>query len=141
VAHAPTRLGRLLAACTLAVALSAAAGCGTAPASATVTGDVTLDGKPLKEGLIRFVPVDGQTPTADARIVDGKFTATVPPGEKRIEISASRVVGKQKMYDTPDSPVVEQTAEALPARYNVRSELTWTIQKGTQERQFELKSK
>ena len=68
-------------------------------------------------------------------------TATVPPGEKRVEISAAKVVRKIKMYDTPDSPVVDETAELLPARYNVHSELTMTVQKGAQEKRFDLKSK
>jgi hypothetical protein len=117
------------------------AGCAPEATTGTVTGEVTLDGQPLKQGLIRFVPVDGKTPTADAAVTDGKFIATVPPGEKRVEISAAKVVRKIKMYDTPDSPVVDETAELLPARYNVRSELTMTVQKGTQEKRFELKSK
>jgi hypothetical protein len=110
-------------------------------AKGTVTGEVTLDGQPLKTGLIRFVPADGKTPTADATISDGKFTAVVPLGEKKVEISAPKVVGKLKMYDTPDSPVVEQTAEMIPQQYNVRSTLTLTVQKGSQEKKFELKSR
>ena len=69
------------------------------------------------------------------------FTAQVPPGAKRVEISAPKVVRKIKMYDTPDSPVVEETAELLPARYNVRSDLTMTVQRGSQEKRFELTSK
>ena len=77
------------------------------------SGETNTLGAPLKEGVIRFVPVDGQTPTADAPIVNGRFSATVPVGKKRVEISAPRVVGKRKMYDTPDSPVVDDVAELL----------------------------
>jgi hypothetical protein len=125
----------------LAAALAAglAAGCGGGDRPGVVRGAVTLDGQPLAAGLIRFVPADGKTPTADAAITDGRFAAEgVPPGEKRIEISAPKVIGKQKMYDTPDSPVVEQTVELLPAKYNVRSELTMTVLPGEQEKRFEL---
>jgi hypothetical protein len=118
------------------------AGAGCSPSGmSTVTGEVTLDGEPLKEGLIRFIPPDGAGPTADATISDGHFKATVPPGAKRVEISASRVVGKRKMYDTPDSPVADEVKERLPARYNVKSELTMTVEKGNQEKRFELTSK
>jgi hypothetical protein len=117
------------------------AGCARDAPTGTVTGEVTLDGQPLKEGVIRFVPVDGKTPTADAAITAGRFTATVPVGAKRLEVTAPKVVGKLKMYDTPDSPVVDQVVELLPARYNVRSELTMIVQKGPQEKRFELKSK
>jgi len=104
-----------------------------------VSGEVTLDGKPLKEGVIRFVPEDGKSPTADAPVADGKFQATVPAGKKRVEISAPKVVGKRKMYDTPDSPVVDEVAELIPAKYNVRSELTLTVGRGAQKEKFELK--
>jgi hypothetical protein len=116
-------------------------GCSFAGATGLVTGEVTLDQKPLKEGVIRFVPVDGKSPTADALIANGRFTATVPTGEMRVEISAPKVVGKRKMYDTPESPLVDEVAELLPPRYNVQSQLTLSVQPGTQEKRFDLKSK
>jgi hypothetical protein len=116
-------------------------GCSGGNSVGTVSGEVKLDGQPLKKGIIRFVPVGGKSQTADTSITDGKFSATVPSGEKVVEITAPKVVGKQKMYDTPDSPVVETVAELLPARYNVRSELRLTVQQGSQEKHFELTSK
>ena len=119
----------------------AASGCSSASDKGTVRGEVTLDGQPLKEGVIRFVPADGNSATADARILDGRYEAQVPPGQKRVEISAPKVVGKGKrMYDTPDSPTVDDVRELLPARYNARSELRLTVQAGTQEKKFELKT-
>jgi hypothetical protein len=117
------------------------AGCSAPTDKGAVQGTVTLDGAPLKAGIIRFVPTDGRTPTADAAIADGKFTASVPLGEKRVSISAPKVVGKRKMYETPDSPTVDIVGELLPARYNVNSELTWTVEPGSQDAPFELKSK
>jgi hypothetical protein len=122
-------------------ALALLAGCSGGPAAGTVSGEVTLDGQPLKQGLIRFVPADGKTATADGPIADGKYSVAVPAGEKKVEISAAKVVGRHKMYDTPDSPVVEDSVELLPARYNVRSELTYTVTKGPQEKKFDLTSK
>lgn len=121
--------------------LAAVGGCASETTTGTVTGDVTLDGQPLKEGIIRFLPADGQSPTASATIADARFRATVPLGAMRVEISAPKIVGKRKMYDTPGSPVVDVVAELIPARYNVRSELTMIVQKGAQEKRFELKSK
>src|SRR4051794_11302358 len=61
-------------------------GCAKKSNRGTVAGNVSLDDQPIKMGVIRFVPVDGQTATADAAIADGKFTAEMPPGEKRISI-------------------------------------------------------
>jgi hypothetical protein len=124
------------------LALVLVAGCGpSGPAVGTVTGLVTLDGQPLKSGLIRFVPADGQSQTADGPIADGRFTVAVPIGEKKVQISAPKAGRKIKMYDTPDSPVVEETTELLPARYNVNTELTMTVAKGQQEKNFPLKSR
>jgi hypothetical protein len=117
------------------------AGCSDKAELGTVAGIVTLDSQPLPAGEIRFVPADGQSATAGATIAEGKFTAAVPPGEKKVQISAPKVTGKKKMYDTPDSPTVDIVQELLPARYNVQSELMITVGNGTQEEKFELKSK
>jgi hypothetical protein len=119
------------------VCLALGSGC-AGSRDGNVSGEVTLDGHPLKEGIIRFIPVDGKTPTADARIVDGKFSAKVPTGEKRIEISAPKVVGKIKMIDQPDAKEVDEVGELIPERYNVKSELTMTVGSGKQQKTFTL---
>lgn len=124
-----------------ALPLLLVAGCSGGNPLGTVTGQVKLDGQPLRTGLIRFVPVGGMGQTADTGITEGKYTALVPVGEVVVEITAPRVVGKQKMYDTADSPVVQTVTELLPARYNVRSELRLTVQKGSQEKHFEMRSR
>ena len=118
-------------------------GCSANSKVGTVTGTVTFDGEPLKTGSIRFDPADGRTATADAIVKDGKFSANVPPGEKRVSISSPKVVGKKKMYDTADSPVIDVTEEMLPKRYNATSELKLTVKAGKQDPEptFDLKSK
>jgi hypothetical protein len=118
----------------------ALAGCARETSHGTLSGTVTLDGAPLASGLIRFIPADGQTPSADATISEGKFTAKVPVGEKRISISAPKVVGQRKLYETPDSPTADVVDELLPARYNARSELTLTVTAGAQQKNFDLQS-
>jgi hypothetical protein len=137
-----TRLSRGVVALVLALGLASAGGCSLGDSGkGTVTGEVTLDGKPLKEGIIRFIPADGKSQTADATITDGRYTAQVPVGDKRIEISASKIVGKRKMIDEPGAPAVDDVVELLPERYNVKSQLTLTVQRGRQEKRFELQSK
>ena len=85
----------------------------------------------------RLVPTDPtKGGTAGATIKDGKFTADVPVGELRVEISAPKVVGKRKAYDTPDSPTVDIVEDLIPARYNVNSELKVTVKKGGQKETF-----
>lgn len=122
--------------------LALISGCSADTKRGIVTGTVSLDGQPIASGNIRFDPADGHTATADAAITDGKFSATVPPGEKRISIRAPKVVGKKKAYETPDSPTVDLTEEMIPKRYNAQTELKTTIKPGTQEMPaFDLKSK
>ena len=87
------------------------------------------------------MPVDGKSQTTSAKVVDGKFTATVPVGEMRVEFSAPKVVDRRKAYDTPDSPVVDVVAELIPERFNVKSELKITVKEGTQEETFKLSGK
>jgi hypothetical protein len=65
----------------------------------------------------------------------------VPVGEKKVSISAPKVTGKRKMYDTPDSPTVDVVEELLPPQYNRQSTLTLTVKPGKQEQTYDLKSK
>jgi len=123
-----------------AVCCAVVAGCAAKSNRGTVSGNVTLDGAPVKSGTIRFEPVDGRTPTADAAIREGKFNAAVPPGEKRISISAPKVTGQRRVYETPDSPMIDVVEELLPAKYNVKSELTLLVAAGSQTKDFDLKS-
>ncbi|HXG08401.1 MAG TPA: hypothetical protein VNK04_01290 [Gemmataceae bacterium] len=119
-----------------------ASGCDRGPSLGTVNGEVTLDGEPIKDGAITFEPVAGDTPTAGATIQDGKFTAQVPVGKHRVKISASKPTGKKyRAYDTPDSPVVDEVMEIIPAVYNTKSKLTIEVQSGTQTVEYALKSK
>ncbi len=125
------------------VLISFAVGCSGDAKSGVVTGNVTFDGAPLKLGIIRFDPIDGHAATAEAIITDGKFSAQVPPGEKRVSITSPKVVGKKKMYDTPDSPMIDLTEELLPKHYNANSDLKLTVKLGRQDAaaNFDLKSK
>ena len=107
----------------------------------TVTGSVTVDGEPAKVGAISFFAVDGRAPTAGAPIVDGKFTAQVKPGVCMVQIRVSKVVGKKKIYDTPDSPVREVWAEVLPAKYNDNTQLKLEVKRGENQKEYALTTK
>jgi hypothetical protein len=105
-----------------------------------VKGDVTLDGQPLKSGVIRFAAADGRTASAEALIADGKYSADMPTGKKQILVSSPKVIGKRKAYETPDSPTVDIVQEVLPEKYNAKSELTLTVTAGSQQKNYDLKS-
>lgn len=116
-------------------------GCSESTTHGVVNGSVTLDGKPLEEGTVRFVPIEGESQTASAMITDGKFESEVPVGKVRVEYSAPKVMGKKKMYQTEDSPTVDIVGELLPERYNVRSEVVLSVEPGQNAHEIDLQSK
>lgn len=65
-------------------------GCGgaTSPSPVVVTGTVQLDKQPLSEGEILF-KIPGETPQI-VSIKDGKFSTTLTPGKRDVEILAYR---------------------------------------------------
>ena len=102
---------------------------------------MTLDGITVERGDVRFVPTNGLAPTSGGQIKDGKYSAKVPVGTMRVEITAPKVVGKRKLFDTKDSAWDETTAEMIPLRYNKESDLTLTVESGVNHKDFDLKSK
>lgn len=113
-------------------------GCGPESKMTTVTGTVMVDGKLADQGSISFIPVDGMTPTAGAVIEKGKYSSEAPIGESKVEIRIPKVVGKKKLYDTPDSPLQDIMEEVLPPKYNEQTELRFKGEKGKNEKNWEL---
>ncbi|MCA9235946.1 MAG: hypothetical protein KDA44_10775 [Planctomycetales bacterium] len=121
---------------------SALVGCGGSPADrGDVSGRVLIDGQPASTGAIVFTPVDGASATAGGKIADGSFDVTAPLGLCKIAIRVPKVVGEKKLYNTPNSPVQSIMEESLPARFNDETELTYDVQPGRQEHDFELSTK
>ena len=113
-------------------------GCG-GEKEAEVTGIVRFEGEPVKSGAISFYPVDGKSRTSGSEIHDGEYRAKVPYGAMIVRINAAKVVGKRKLYENnPKSPEVDITAEALPARYNDKSELKLEANEAKIKRDFDL---
>jgi len=113
------------------------AGCG----EPIVTGEVTLDGEPLKEGLITYVPLRSGIPNAAAKIENGRYRVKVPVGEMKVQITAPVVMGKRKAYNTPDSPTIDVLGERIPERYNKKTELKAEVKSGANKFNWKLQSK
>jgi len=108
----------------------------------TVTGQVTFDGQPVKDGHVSFTPVDGKGQTGGAPIADGRFKAEqVPATKMKVALHGNKVIGTRKAYDTPESPVMPDVVELLPPKYNFNSELTLDVKRGSQDVKYDLKSK
>ncbi len=100
------------------------------------------EGKPTDKGSISFIPVNGQGPTEGAEIIGGKYKSKASLGECKVEIRVPKIVGKKKLYDTPDSPSVQDVMEeALPAKYNTTKVPSFgsIVKKGKNEKNWELK--
>jgi len=111
-------------------------GCGgkTGPVRAAVEGTVTLDGRGLAAGVIRFVPAEGNSgPAAGTVIKDGAYKLAEGEGpiigRQRVEIEATDHLGfeadDERAYATA---VTERKGKPLPKnpvpdRYNRQSTL------------------
>lgn len=90
------------------------------PKLVDVKGAVTLDGKPMPEGDIRFI-VDGQPPKS-LPIKGGSYSGKVFVGKNRIEIVAYKAAPPSSSGLSTDDQ--NQKINYLPDRYNTQSTLT-----------------
>ncbi len=115
-------------------------GCG--PAAATVSGDVTVDGKPLAKGTIVYSPFDGAGTSVQADIQDGKYELHTIVGKKRVQITENLGVEKKKEHNGPGAPWMEfPKGEGLPPRYNSKSELTHELTPGSNSKDWKVERK
>ncbi len=110
-------------------------------AAASVSGKVTLDGAPLDDATITFVPATGgQQQAAWTTVTSGQYTIAAKDGlgtgQFRVEIRALRA-GSEKTID----PTLISAKEIVPAKYNSKSELKVEIKPGKNTADFDLKSR
>jgi hypothetical protein len=122
-----------IAAATVMISLS---GCSNERPMGDVQGTVIVNGEPLKEGTIRFLPVNGDTQATGGAIRDGRFRVQVPVAKQRVEIAANMIDPEK----TPPNATADQIVmkALVPDRYNFQSELTLDVVPGVNEPAFEL---
>jgi hypothetical protein len=133
------RGARLFYLCGFLVAAGLFAGCGAS--SADIKGTVKYDGKLIEDGHIRFEPVDQKSQPAGATIKAGEYYApNVSIGLMKVTITGSKVVGQKPLYNTPNSPMQNVTAQYLPDKYAdlQASQLTYDAQPGAQTKDWDL---
>jgi hypothetical protein len=131
------RIGPVFRACLCCVVI---AGC-SGDRKVHIRGEVRLDGRPVDYGTIRFEPVDGRGPTDGAPIQQGRYSARVTPGLKRVQIDGYREVGREK-HDPhdPHSPEVPVYEPCVPEQFNARTRLQAEISPGCGPLDFQLQS-
>ena len=123
-------------------------GCGdSGPPRASVRGAVTLDGAPLAQGSILFVPIEGSGGVAaGGTIADGRYEldgdAGVSLGANRVEIRAVRKSGRQVQKPfAPQGEMVEADEEAVAEEFNSASTLRADVVAGDQTLDFAVTSR
>jgi hypothetical protein len=128
------------------VAAVLAAGCGRS-GPVTVTGTITLDGKPVgvgSAGTIRFQPVDpAGGRAAEGFITDGRYEAKVFPGRYEVTISwekwpdPSTTRGRKPPPGYDEIPPVQQ----IPDKYTKTGELAADVSFDKPQVDFPLTAK
>ena len=131
---------RLLLAGLSIAALFFAAGCSGSAERHLATGEVLLDGKPLVQGMISFLPEDGRFDAGVGAVRDGTFSLEAKAGIKRVEIEATMLSDKTEPSAIDGKPVRVRVS-IIPKFYNRASILKAEVQPGgANQFRFELKS-
>jgi len=124
-------------------------GCGAGgPERVEVRGKVTLNGQPLDQGTISFIPTGTtQGPTTGAIIENGAYVVPADKGavlgSHLVQITSVQPTGR-KIEAGPPEPtgtMVDEVKQVVPAQYNTNSTLTIDIQSGVNENvDFEIEA-
>lgn len=104
-----------------------------------IGGVVEMDGAPIPQGTIQFIPADGAGPSAEAAIQNGRYQVTLARGNKKVLVRGYKVVGELHPWGK-DAPSAPQLKSIVPPRYNDQTELTQTIEKSHDHVDFKLRS-
>jgi hypothetical protein len=141
--------GGLLLALPLLLLLSFGCGKQTGPALVPVSGRVMMDNQPLKGALVRFEPEKRE---GDANVTPDSFGTTDDQGNYSLKPTGARsdldgaVVGKHhvqiSIIERGEAAGKAGIRELVPARYNTKSKLTFTVPAGgTKDANFNLSRK
>jgi hypothetical protein len=131
--------GRIVCAVGLGMALAVGCGGSDGPELAIVNGTVTLDGAPLKEAFVTFVPESGR-PSYGGTNESGYYELAYTEARKGAVPGAHTVRVSTQRAGDPDSGVKAQP-ERVPKKFNTQSQLKKTVEAGSNTIDFELTSK
>lgn len=103
-------------------------GCGSSDGRVGITGEVSLDGEPIKSGSIRLTLVEGEKKeSTGAMIHDGSYSIPVEkgllPGKYHVVLSAADAeAAPVTLRDSSGRPTVAVSPELIPPEYNVNSD-------------------
>ena len=119
----------VLGACLLVLACI---GCGPGgPPIESVEGTVTLDGKPLPNASVVFVPENGR-PAGATTDSQGHYVLTFTEGRQGAMLGKHkvRISTARDPSETPSGEPIPASPETIPAKYNAQTELEFTVEAG-----------
>lgn len=125
-----------LAALAAAFALAAAIGCGssTLPPLGTVTGTVTLDGRPVPHALVTFTPEGPGRTSGGMTDAEGTYVLSYLQ-----DVPGANVARHRVRISTVTEPYGFK--ETLPDRYHGQTQLTADVAAGANTIDFPLESR
>lgn len=143
-----TARGKSARFCGICLVIAACIGCGKkGPQRAAVAGHVTLDGQPINEGVIQFLPFEGTIgPEAGGVITKGQYDIAQQRGpvvgKARVELRASKKTGR-RVQDPTGRPgtLTDEYKEMFPPDFNTNSALVREIKDDRNELDFDIRTK
>lgn len=119
------------------------------PDLGTVSGKVTLDGKPAPNVIVTFYPDEGRPSsgkTDDSGMYTLQYTADSPGakvGNHKVQISVPETTTGEEGGEGGEAEPAEAMPPdwvKIPAKYNTETELTAQVEAGENTKDFELTS-
>jgi len=110
----------------------ACAGCGPGgPEIASVEGTVTMDGKPLPNAAVVFIPENGR-PAGATTDSEGHYALNFTAGRQGAipGTNTVRITTERDPSETEDGTPIPASPETVPMKYNAASELEFTVEAG-----------
>lgn len=106
-------------------------GCSGGADIARVSGTITMDGQPLADASVVFVPESGR-PAGARTDEQGRYELNFTKGRRGAMLGKNRVLISTAAdpSETPAGEPIPARKETVPARYNAASELEFTVEGG-----------
>lgn len=106
----------------------------------TVTGEITLNGEPLTDATVEFLPLEGR-PSSGQTDEAGRYSLSYNDTVKGAVIGSHLVritTARERSGGEGDQPLIEARPEIVPAKYNDQSELSAEVKRGANTFNFQL---
>ncbi len=122
-------------------------GCGGSgrPGAVRVTGQVTLDGKPLAGAAVMFTGPEGGAPVTAVTDANGNFFLHAVPGVNKVAVAKTEAAGgggEEALSPPEDVPTVNEAKQLIPPKYAnpATSGISFEVKPGMPPVKIELKS-